>query len=91
MRLNGQEELPLWPLPRWPSPAYISDAFALYLSASLLVGFLFLVAVTAIARPLWVGIFVAGVVAGVFGFRWFRVVLRRRLVSRIMDMFPHHA
>jgi hypothetical protein len=87
MRRNSQEELPLWPLSRWPSPGYLREAFGVYLGASLFVGVLFFVAVIIAARPSWAAIFGAGAVAGVFGFRWCRIVLRR--LSRIVGMFPH--
>jgi hypothetical protein len=89
MRNHVQEELPLSPPPRWPLPEYLGDAFFLYLVASLFAGLVFFVAVVVIARPVWASIFVAGVVAGVFGFRWCRRVLRR--LNRIAGMFPHHA
>jgi Flp pilus assembly protein TadB len=89
MRRDAQEELPLWPLSRWPSPGYLRAAFGVYFGASLFAGFLFFVAVIIVARPLWAAIFVAGAVAGVFGFRWCRIVLRR--LSRIVGAFPHHA
>jgi xanthosine utilization system XapX-like protein len=89
VRPNNQEELPLSPSPRWPTPAYICEAFELYLGASLLVGFLFFCTVIILARPLWAAIFLAGVLVGVFGFKWARVVWRR--LSRVMGMFPNHA
>lgn len=88
MHRDAQEELPLWPLSRWPSPGYLREAFGVYLGASLLVGFLFVVAVIIAARPSWAAIFVAGAVAGVFGFKLCRIVMRR--LSRILGMFPHH-
>jgi uncharacterized membrane protein YbhN (UPF0104 family) len=89
MRRSAQEELPLWPRPRWPSRIYLLEAFSFYVLFALLAGVLFFAAAVTIARPSWAVIFVAGVVAGVVGFRWCRAVLRR--LSRIMGMFPHHA
>ncbi len=89
MSHNTQEELPLWPLPNWPSPGYLGEAFVLYLVASLCMGFLVLVGIVVVARPLWAAIFVAGIMFGLLGFRIGRRVLRR--LSRMVGMFPHHA
>jgi len=89
MRGPNQEELDLWPLPRWPTPAYLGEAFSLYACACLIVGFLFFGAVVVIARPLWAVIFLAGVAAGILGYRTCRAVLRR--LTRLIEVFPRHA
>lgn len=89
MRDPNQEELDLWPLPRWPTPSYLGEAFLLYASACLIVGILFFAAVVTVARPLWTVIFLAGVAAGILGYRACRAVLRR--FTRLIEVFPRHA
>jgi Flp pilus assembly protein TadB len=86
---SEQEELPLWPAPRWPSVSYLADALGLYIGAPLFVGVLFFIGATVVARPLWAAIFVAGILAGIFGFICGRRFLRR--LSRLVGAFPHHA
>jgi hypothetical protein len=84
-----QEELALWPRPRWPSSTYLSDVFCLYLGVAILGAVLFFIGVVLIARPLWVVIFVAGIIAGVIGFRWGGRAIHR--LRRIMETSVHHA
>jgi hypothetical protein len=73
--------------PRWPTPSYVAKVFCGYAGAVALVGMLFLIAVTAIARPMPVASFVAGVVAGM----WTRRESIQTVVDRVWRMFPHHA
>ncbi len=89
MRDPAQEEFSVRPHPRWPTGEYLLDAFFLYLSVALLAALLFFASVVTLARPLWMAIFIAGVIAGIAGLRSSRRVLRR--LGRVTGVFPSHA